>query len=410
MKANHIVGLDIGTTRTCVVIAEVEGEQTRTPTLRILGVGQSGTGSMRRDAVAHIEEATESIRQAMQEAELMAGVAVDRVYAGIGGDHMEAQRSTGVVAVHGGEVTAGDLLRVHEVARAFPIPPDRELLHALPREYRVDLRTGVKDPVGMSGTRLETDVYMITCASSVAANIRKAVSRAGYRVQGLVLQPLASARAVLTDDEREVGVAMIEIGGGTTSVVAWSQGQLQHVGAIPFGGTTVTQDLVRGLSIPFAEARRLKETVAVAVSALVDPRGTVEVPGPGPDQTRHVSAELVSHIVEARLDELLGMARDELGSRSLLDTLGAGFVLTGGSSVMQGMVQLAQQSLGAPVRVGVPREQLTGLADAVARPRFATAVGLCLHGLDHFIETGEGSSTVVSGVMGRVGAWLREFF
>lgn len=411
MRSNRIVGLDIGTTRTCAVIAEVHADLVHHhPELKILGVGQARTGGMRREVVTHIEETTESVRQALKEAELMAGVNVDRVYAGIGGDHVEARSSVGVVAVQGEEVTEADVHRVHEVARAVALPPDRELLHAIPQEYRVDHQEGIKDPVGMAATRLETEVHLVTCSASVAGNIRKAVSRAGYRVQELVLDPLASARAVLTEDEKEVGVAMVEIGGGTTDVAAYYEGKIQHIAILPVGGITVTQDLVKGLSIPFAEARRLKETVAVAMAGLVDPTRTVEVPGPGPDQTRLVSVELIAHIVEARLDEMLGMVREQLEAKGIASSLGAGYVLAGGSTALTGMVELAQQSFGAAVRVGHPREQLSGLADSVARPRFATAVGLALYGLDRFLETGEGSSTLASGVIGRVGAWLREFF
>lgn len=411
MRSNRIVGLDIGTTRTCAVIAEVQGDVIRHhPELKILGVGQARTGGMRREVVTHIEETTESVRQALKEAELMAGVTVDRVYAGIGGDHIEARSSIGVVAVQGDEITEADVLRVHEVARAVALPPDRELLHAIPQEYRVDHQEGIKDPIGMAATRLETEVHLVTCAAAAAGNIRKAVSRAGYRVQELVLDPLASARAVLTEDEKEVGVAMVEIGGGSTDVAAYYEGKIQHLAILPVGGITVTQDLVKGLSIPFAEARKLKETVAVAMAGLVDPTRTVEVPGPGPDQTRLVSLELIAHIVESRLDEMLGMVREQLEERGLDSKLGAGFVLTGGSTALTGIVELAQQSFGAPVRIGFPRERLSGLADSVARPRFATAVGLALYGLDRFLETGEGSSTLASGVIGRVGAWLREFF
>lgn len=340
----------------------------------------------------------------------MAGVTVDRVYAGIGGDHIRSRPSIGVVAVQGEEVGEGDVYRVHEVARAVALPPDRELLHAIPQEYRVDHQDGIKDPVGMAATRLETEVHLVTCSAAAAANIRKAVSRAGYRVQELVLDPLASARAVLTEDEKEVGVAMVEIGGGTTDVAAWYEGKIQHLDILPVGGIAVTQDLARGLSIPFAEARRLKETAAAARAALVDPARTVEVPGPGPHQGRQVSLELVCHIVEARLDEMLGMVREQLRRRGLLEVLGAGFVLTGGSTALPGILELAQQTLGGPVRLGIPGEQLAGLADAVARPRFATAAGLVLYGLDRFLETGEGSSTLASGVFGRMGAWLREFF
>jgi len=410
MRANLIAGLDIGSTRTCAVIAEVSGEAARRPALKILGVGQARTTGMRREVMTHIEETTESIRRALKEAELMAGVTVDRVYAGIGGDHVEARSSIGVVAVGDDEIRPADVARVHEVARAVALPPDRELLHAIPQEYVVDHQGGIKDPVGMSGTRLETEVHLVTCSASAAGNLRKAVSRAGYRLQEMVLEPLASARAVLTEDEKEVGVAMVEMGGGSTDVVAYYEGKIRHLVILPVGGITVTGDLVKGLSIPFAEAHRCKETHAVAFTGLVDPQETVEVPGPGPGQTRHVARELIAHIVEQRLDELFGMVREELDSQGLGGKLGAGIVLTGGATALQGTLELAQQVFAAPVRLGMPGEGLAGLADAVARPRFATATGLALYGFDRFLETGEGASTLTSGVLGKVGAWLREFF
>jgi cell division protein FtsA len=409
MRSNLIAGLDIGTTKTCSVIAEMSGDPRR-PALKILGVGQARTSGMRGERVTHIEETTETIRNAMKEAELMAGVSVDRLYVGISGEHVEARSSMGVVAVGDDEITPGDVRRVHEVARAVPLAPDREMLHAIPTEYIVDEQRGIKDPVGMSGTRLEAEVYLVTCSSSAAMNIRKAVSRAGFRVQGLVLEPLASARAVLTEDEKEVGVAMVEIGGSTTEVAIFYEGKIRHIAILPIGGTTVTQDLVRGLAIPFAEAQRAKEQHALASAQLVDPQETVELPGPGPGQRRHVARELIAHIAEQRLDELFGMVQEELGNAGLPDRLGAGIVLTGGTAALPGLVQLAQQVFAAPVRLGVPGEGLSGLADSVGRPRFAAAAGLALHGAERFQETGEGASTFASGALSRVAAWLREFF
>jgi len=410
MRANLIASLDIGTTKTCAIIGEISGEPQRRPGVKILGVGQSRTSGMRREVVTHIEETTESVRKALKEAELMAGATVDRVYAGIAGDHIQAFSSAGVVAVGGEEVAKQDVDRVHEVARAVALPPDRELLHAIPQEYMVDHQGGIKDPVGMAGTRLEAEVYLVTSASAATTNIRKAVSRAGFRVQELVLEPLASSRAVLTEDEKEVGVAMVELGGGTTDVAVYYEGKIRHVGILPFGGLTVTNDLVKGLSIPFAEAQKAKEQYGAAFAQMVDPQETVELPGPSPGQRRHVARELIAHVVEQRLDEMFGMVQDELERNGLLDKLGAGIVLTGGTTSIPGIVDLAQQVFAAPVRAGVPGEGLTGLADSVAFPRFATAAGLVLYGADRFMETGEGASTLTSGVITKIAAWLKEFF
>lgn len=409
MRANLIAGLDIGTTKTCAVIGEVAGDPRR-PGLTILGVGQARTGGLRGDMVTNIEEITESIRSSMKEAELMAGATVDRVYVGMGGDHVRASASMGVVAVAEEEITPDDMERVHVVARAVALPPDREMLHAIPQEYRVDNQRGIKDPLGMSGVRLEAEVFLVTCATTAATNIRKAVNRAGYRVQELVLEPLAGARAVLTEDEKEVGVCMVEIGASTTDVAAYYEGKIRHVCVLPFGGSTLTTDLVRGLSIPWAEAQRAKEHYATAYAQLVDPRETVELPGPSPNQMRAVARELIAHIVEQRLDEMFGLVQQELQDAELMDKLGAGIVLTGGTVALPGIVELAQQIFAAPVRYGVPREGLGGLADSVARPKFSNATGLALWGADRFAETGEGASTLTSGVLTKLGVWLKEFF
>ena len=410
MRANLIAGLDMGTTKTCAVIAELVVEGRRRPELRILGVGQAKTTGIRREVVTHIEGTTDTVRTALKEAELMAGVSVDRVWAGISGDHIQAQSSLGVVAVGGEEINSGDLKRVHGVARAVALPPDREFLHAIPQEYLVDHQAGIKDPVGMSGIRLEADVYLVSCSVAVASNIRKAVSRAGYRMQALVLSPLATARAVLSEDEKEVGVAMVEIGAATTQLAAYYEGKIRHIGILNFGGDTVTSDMVKGLSVPFAEAQKAKEQHAVACAQLVDPQETVELPGPSPGQKRHVARELIAHIVEQRLDELFQMAHQEFDRENLLDLMGAGLVLTGGTAALQGIVELASQVFAAPVRIGVPSEGLSGLADSVQRPKFSTVTGLCLHGADCFHETGEGASTLSSGAASRIGAWIREFF
>jgi cell division protein FtsA len=410
MRSNLIAGLDIGTTKTCALIAELVTEGRRRPELRVLGVGQARTGGVRRDVVTHIEETTESAQAAIAEAELMAGQEIDRVWCTIGGDHIEVFTSMGVVAVQGEEVGRGDMDRLHEVARAVALPPDREFLHAIPQEYRVDHQRGIKDPVGMSGVRLETEVYLVSCAAAAATNLRKAVNRAGYRVQQLVLSPLATARAVLTEDEKEVGVALISVGASTTEIVAFHEGRIQHIGVIPIGGDTITSDLVRGLAIPFAEAQRTKERVGVALAQLVDPQETVELPGPGPGQRRDVARELIAHIVEQRLDEIFGLVQRHLDESGALQNLGAGVVLTGGTSSMDGVLEMAHQCFATPIRLGAPGEGLTGLAAEVARPRFAAVAGTCLIGADRFHETGEGASTRSSQIITRIGSWVREFF
>ena len=409
MRSSLIAGIDIGTTKTCAVIGETSAHPNR-PSLKVLGVGQSRTSGMRGELVTNIEETTNSIRKAMREAELMAGVSVDRVYAGIAGEHIETRTSMGVVAVGGDEIAPGDVERVHEVARAVALPPDRELLHAIPTEYVVDHQAGIKDPLGMSGTRLEAEVYLVSCSQTASNNIRKAVSRAGFRVQDLVLEPLASSRAVLSEDEMEVGVAMVEVGGETTELAAFYEGKIRHVAILPLGGTTVTTDLVKGLAVPFSEAQRAKELHGVAFAQLVDPQETVELPGPAPGQRRHVAKELIAHIAEQRLDELFGLVQEELQEVGLLDALAAGIVLTGGTAALPGLVELAQQVFAAPVRLGVPGEGLSGLADSVGRPRFATAAGLGLHGAERFAQTGVGASSRTSSVVSKMGAWLKEFF
>ncbi len=409
MSSILVTGLDIGTTKTCAVIAEVSADPRARDDIKILGVGQARTSGMRQ-VVTHIEETTESVSAALKEAELMAGVAVDRAYVGIAGDHIHGCVSPGMVAVTDEEITLGDLERVHKVARTIALPPDREMLHAIPQEYIVDHQGGITDPIGMAGVRLEAELYLVTCDSAAAENVRKAVQRAGYRVQELVLEPLAAARSVLTEDEKEVGVAMVEMGAGTTKIAAFYDGEIRHVAILPLGGGTVTSDLVKGLSVPFAEARRAKEQYGVAFAQLVDPQETVELPGPSPGQKRHVARELIAHIVEQRLDEILCLVHREIEEQGLVERLGAGIVLTGGASSLHGAVELAQQIFAAPVRAGVPGEGLTGLADSVGRPKFATAAGLAMHGADRYRETGQGATTLASGLFSKLGSWLKEFF
>jgi cell division protein FtsA len=406
MSTFVVAGLDIGSTKTCAVLLEVRVEEGRGPVHRVLGVGQSRTGGVRRDVVTDLEETTESVKAAMKEAELMAGVRAERVYAGIAGNHIDANLSTGVVAVGSGEIGPADVQRVHEVARAVVVPSDREVLHVIPQEYRVDGQPDIRDPVGMAGTRLEAEVYIITCGTAAAANLRKAVGRAGYKVESFVHEPLATARAVLTDDEKEVGVALADLGAATTELAVFRNARTQHLATIPWGGAAITNDLVKGLSIPFAEAERAKVQYGVASAQLVDPRESVDLPGPGPGSRRQVARELIAHIIEQRLDEILELAAAEMERAGESDDLGAGIVLTGGGSELPGAVDLAHHVFGMPARVGTPGIELGGLADALRKPRFATATGLALFGAETRLAGGGGAP----GAVGKLVTWLKEFF
>jgi cell division protein FtsA len=406
MSTFVVAGLDIGSTKTCAVLLEVTVEEGRSSAHRVLGVGQSRSGGIRRDVVTDLEETTESVRKAMKEAELMAGVRADRVFTGIAGAHIDANVSTGVVAVGTGEIDPADVERVHEVARAVVVPSDREVLHVLPQEYRVDGQADIRDPVGMAGTRLEAEVYIITCGSAAAANLRKAVGRAGYRVEAFVHEPVATARAILTDDEREVGVALVDLGAGTTELAVFREAKTQHLATIPWGGAAITNDLVKGLQIPFAEAERAKEQHGVASAQLVDPRETVDLPGPNPGTTREVARELIAHIIEQRLDEILELVAAEIERAGEHEDLGAGVVLTGGGSELTGAVEVARHVFSAPARVGAPGTDLGGLADAVRKPRFATATGLALFGAETRLAGGGG----MAGPLGQLLQWLKEFF
>jgi cell division protein FtsA len=405
MKQNLVAGLDIGSTKTCAVIAEIVMDPRGRPVVKILGMGQTRTGGMRREVVTDIEGTTASVRHAMKEAELMAGVTVDRVFTGVAGEHIHARNSNGVVAVQSDEIAAADVKRVHEVARAVVVPADRQVLHVIPQEYIVDHQSGIRDPIGMAGTRLEADVYIITSSLTATQNLGKAVGRAGYRIEAMIHEPLATARAVITDDERDVGVALVDLGGGTTELAIFRDGKMRHLASIPWGGGTVTNDLAKGLAVTYAEAEKAKEKHGVAFAQLVDPRETVELPGPGPGTRRDVPRELIAHIIEQRLDEILSLVSKAIENAGEAGKLGAGAVLTGGGASLNGAVDVAQHVFGMPVRVGVPGDGLTGLVDAINRPQFSTATGLTLLGAES-MDAGLGGD----GVAGKVLAWIREFF
>jgi cell division protein FtsA len=410
-----VAGLDIGSTKTAVVIAEVTRDSSNRPRIKILGVGQSRTGGIRREIVTDIEATTESVRKAVKEAELMAGVTVDRLFTGIAGEHVHGRISNGVVAVSGEEITVRDVERVHEVAQAVVIPADRELVHAIPQEYIVDAQNGIRDPIGMAGTRLEAEVYIVTCSASAAQNIRKSVARAGYEVAALVLEPIAASFAALTEDEKELGVALVDLGGGTTEVAIFHERKIRHLATLPWGGGTVTNDIVKGLSLPYAEASRVKERWGTAQTETVDPHETFEVAGAAAGQTRHVARELLAHIIEQRTDEILGLVADQLDKSGFANRLGAGIVLTGGGASLTGVTQLAERIFAAPIRVAVPEEGMGGLVDSVRRPKFATAAGLVLYGARRVsLEQMDGSTAAgpasVNRMLKSMRDWLSDFF
>jgi cell division protein FtsA len=342
------------------------------------------------------------------------------VYAGIAGEHMEAMISKGIVVVSGSEITKADVDRANAVARAQDIPQDRELLHAIPQEYTVDRQTGIKDPAGMIGTRLETEMYLVTIGSSPAMNLRRAVERAGYRVQELVLEPLASALAVLTEDEKELGVALIEVGAGTTDVAVFHEGKIRHLGTINYGGNNVTNDIVHGLGLTQADAERLKERHGCAYEPMVDRAEIISLPSTAAQGDRQISRDLLAHIIHQRTDEIFDLVSRDIGSSGYQGKLAAGVVLTGGAAALPGMAELAADVFGTGVRTGVPKENISGLSDAIEAPRFATVAGLGLYAAHRFalgdVRTAAGTKRLQLNAPGmdklaqRVKTWLQDFF
>ncbi|HJQ21280.1 MAG TPA: cell division protein FtsA [Gemmatimonadaceae bacterium] len=411
-----VAGLDIGSAKTTAIIGEVVGELPKHPAVKVLGVGQTRTTGMRRGVVADIEETTRSIRKAISDAERMAGAQVHEMYTGIAGEHVQAMISKGIVAVSGDEINKSDVDRANEVARAQAIPAERELLHAIPQEYTVDKNTGIRDPIGMAGTRLETEMYLVTIGSSPAVNLRKSVERAGYTVRELVLEPLASALAVLTEDEKELGVALVEMGAGTTDLAIFHEGKIRHLGTIAFGGNNVTNDIVHGLGVTGADAERLKERYGCAYEPLVNPSDVIKLPSTVAQGDREIPRELLAHIIHQRVDEIFDLVQREIATAGYAGKLSAGVVLTGGAAAMQGSAELANDVFGAGVRVGIPVENLTGLNDSVEAPRFSTAVGLAQYGASR-IALGAGSSlrktkvgSGMAGAVDRIKFWLQDFF
>jgi cell division protein FtsA len=372
------VGLDIGTTKISCIIADANGDGASG--LRVVGVGNAPSEGLRRGVVVDLDKTVASIQRAVDEAERMAGVPVKGVHAGIAGDHIRSINSRGVIAVSrkDNEIGPADLERVVEAAKAVAIPMDREIIHVIPQEFIVDDQDGIKDPVGMSGVRLEAEVHIITGAVTSAKNICRAITRAGLKVYDLVLEPLASSHAVLDPDERDLGVVLLDIGGGTTDVAVFFEGSIRHTAIVPFGGSNVTNDIAIGLRTPIDKAEAIKIQHGCALAALVPSAQMVTVNGVGGRSDRQISRHVLASMIEPRMEEIFALANKEVKKNHFAELLGGGVVLTGGTSLMAGVVELAEQVFEMPVRLGLP-QGVSGLSANVCDPRCSTGVGLVLH-------------------------------
>src|SRR6058998_1092785 len=370
------VGLDIGTTKISCIVADQNGGTEP----RVVGVGNAPSEGLRRGVVVDLEKTVASIQRAVDDAQRMAGVPVRGVYAGIAGDHIRSINSRGVIAVSrkDNEIGPADVERVVEAAKAVAIPMDWEIIHVIPQEFIVDDQGGIKDPVGMSGVRLEAEIHIITGAVTSAKNICRAIQRAGLKVHDLVLEPLASSHAVLGRDERDLGVVLLDIGGGTTDVAVFFEGSIRHTAIVPCGGANVTNDIAIGLRTPIDKAEQIKIQYGCALASLVSSSDLVSVPGVGGRADREISRHVLASMIEPRMEEIFAMANREVKKNHFAELLGGGVVLTGGTSLMPGVSELAEQVFEMPVRLGVPTG-LGGLSANVADPRFATGVGLVLH-------------------------------
>jgi cell division protein FtsA len=390
------------------VIAEAVGEG-RGAGAKILGVGLSRTTGVRRGIVRDIEETTRAVQSALHDAERMAGVKVPPVYCGVAAENVRTQLSTGLVSVASDEIRPPDVRRVHEVALSVSLGDDHELLVPIPQEYTVDRQGGIADPVGMTGMRLEVEMRLVSVHSQAAQNLRRSVQRAGYRVSDLVLEPLAAADAVLTEEERDLGCALVELGGGSTTVSVFHEGKLRHLSSDRCAGGYVTSDLVHGLHVTQSDAERLKERWGIAYTPMVDPEESVELPGTPGQGPRDAKRELIAHIIHQRLDEIFGRVLDQIEQAGYTGKLPAGLVLTGGGARMAGIVELGREVFAMPVRKGVPEHGIKGLVDSVQEPRFAVPVGLALYAIRRR-GGADGGDSGVDRVLGPVKRWLQDFF
>lgn len=402
---NLIVGLDIGTSKVVAIV----GELTTEGGIDIIGIGSHPSYGLKKGVVVNIEATVQSIQRAIEEAELMAGCQIHSVYTGIAGSHIRSLNSHGIVAIREHEVTQADVDRVIDAAKAVPISADQKILHILPQQFIIDTQDSIREPIGMSGVRLEAKVHIVTGSVSAAQNIIKCIRRCGLEVDDIILQQLASSYSVLTDDEKELGVCIVDIGGGTTDIGVFTNGSIRHTAVIPIAGDQVTNDIAVALRTSSQIAEDIKLKYASAVSSLVDPQEVFEVPGSAGERTsRKLSRAALAEVVEPRYEELLMLVQAELRRQGLEEALGSGIVVTGGSSKVEGMIELAEEVFRMPVRLGYPR-YVTGLTDVTKNPIYATGVGLLLYGREQQTVRHSGDFPVnpVQGMWGKVKRWFQ---
>ena len=400
---NLIVGLDIGTSKIVAVVAEMKPEGG----FEIVGMGSHPSRGLKKGVVVNIETTVNAIQRALEEAELMADCKIRQVYTGIAGSHIRSFNSQGMVAIKDKEVSQADIDRVVETAKAVQIPNDQQILHILNQEFIIDGQEDVREPLGMSGVRLEVKVHIITGAVSAAQNIVKCVRRCGLEVRDLILQPLASAMAVVSDDEKDLGVCLVDIGGGTTDVAVFTHGAIRHTAVLPIAGDQITNDIAMALRTPTKDAEDIKQRCGCALSQLADPQETVEVPGVGDRAARQLSRKTLAEVIEPRVEELYSLVQSELRRSGYEELLSSGVVITGGSGVMRGMVELGEEVFHMPVRIGHPAYS-GSLAEVVRHPRYSTAVGLLRAGAQEYRnqELARMQVSTFRQVLGRMRNWF----
>jgi cell division protein FtsA len=402
-----VVGLDIGTSKVVALVGELGADGS----IDVIGLGSQPSRGLKKGVVVNIESTVQSIQRAVEEAELMAGCEINSVYAGIAGSHIRSLNSHGVVAIRDREVTHADVEHVIDAAKAVAIPADQRILHVLPQEFIIDGQEGIRDPIGMSGVRLEAKVHIVTGADSAAQNIIKCVQRCGLVVEDIVLEQLASSYAVLTDDEKELGVCIVDVGGGTTDIAVFSGGAIRHTAVIPIAGDQVTNDIAVSMRTPTQYAEDIKVRFACALSQLANPDESIEVPSVGDRPARRLARQTLAEIVEPRYAELFNLIREELRRSGFEEVIAAGLVLTGGSARMEGAIDLAEEIFHVPVRLGVP-QAVRGLADAVHNPIYSTAVGLLLYARENMQPAARTAllGNSVGGALNRMKSWFQGHF
>jgi len=404
---NLIVGLDIGTSKIAAIVAEMKPEGG----FEVIGMGSSPSRGLKKGVVVNIESTVNAIQRALEEAELMADCKIRDVWTGIAGSHIRSFNSHGMVAVKDREVAQTDVDRVVETAKAIPIPTDQQILHVLNQEFVIDGQEDVREPLGMSGVRLEVKVHIVTGAVSAAQNIMKCVRRCGLEVNDLILQPLASAMAVLSEDEKDLGVCLVDIGGGTSDIAVFTQGAIRHTAVIPIAGDQITNDIAMALRTPTKEAEEIKRRYGCALRELADPQEMVEVPGVGERGAKKMSRQTLAEVIEPRVEELYSLVQAELRRSGFEELLSSGIVITGGSAAMQGMVELGEEVFHMPVRLGLP-SYAGGLSEVIRNPRYSTGVGLLMAGLGQHqrqqIEKMQSGS--IKQILGRMKKWFETNF